>query len=114
MFFMQIIKKTGGNMSKLTNVKYNKPSFWEDFFGSNWYNEPYSNGFMRSDVSKRKGNYVFDIDIPGYSKEDILVVGGVICRKYLRWIINLLSQNVDYVENKRVKCERKNLFILRW
>ena len=28
---MQIIKKTGGNMSKLTNVKYNKPSFWEDF-----------------------------------------------------------------------------------
>ena len=60
-------------MSKLTNVKYNKPSFWEDFFGSNWYNEPYSNGFMRSDVSKRKGNYVFDIDIPGYSKEDIQV-----------------------------------------
>ena len=42
-----------------------------------------------------------------------LVVGGVICRKYLRWIINLLSQNVDYVENKRVKCERKILFILR-
>ena len=34
---------------------------------------PYSNGFMRSDVSKRKGNYVFDIDIPGYSKEDIQV-----------------------------------------
>lgn len=60
-------------MSKLTNVKYNKPSFWEDFFGSNWYNEPYSNGFMRSDISKRKGNYVFDIDIPGYSKEDIQV-----------------------------------------
>ena len=28
---------------------------------------------MRSDVSKRKGNYVFDIDIPGYSKEDIQV-----------------------------------------
>ncbi len=26
---------------------------------------------------------------------------------------NLLSQNVDCVENKRVKCERKNLFILR-
>ena len=48
------------------------------------------------------------------SKEDILVVGGVICRKYLRWIINLLSRNLDCVENKRVKCERKNLFILRW
>ena len=34
-------------------------------------------------------------------------------QKILRWIINLLSQNVDYVENKRVKCERKILFILR-
>ena len=42
-----------------------------------------------------------------------LVVGGVICRKYLRLIINLLSQNVHYIENERVKCERKFLFILR-
>jgi len=57
-------------------------------------------------------HYQIGGDVP-CSKEDILVVGGVICRKYLRWIINLLSQNVDYVENKRVKCERKILFILR-
>ena len=58
-------------------------------------------------------HYQIGGDVP-CSKENILVVGGVICRKYLRWIINLLSQNVDYVENKRVKCERKILFILRW
>ena len=58
-------------------------------------------------------HYQIGGDVP-CSKEDILVVGGVICRKYLRWIINLLSRNVDYVENKRVKCERKNLFILIW
>lgn len=58
-------------------------------------------------------HYQIGGDVP-CSKEDILVVGGVICRKYLRWIINLLSQNVDYVENERVKCEMKNLFILIW
>ncbi|MEI3527806.1 MAG: Hsp20 family protein [Bacilli bacterium] len=28
---------------------------------------------MRTDISKRKGNYVFDIDIPGYQKDDIKV-----------------------------------------
>lgn len=37
-----------------------------------------------------------------------------ICRKYLRWIIILLSRNVYCIENKSVKCERKNLIILRW
>ncbi len=58
-------------------------------------------------------HYQIGGDVP-CSKEDILVVGGVICRKYLRWIINLLSRNLDCVENKRVKCERKNLFILIW
>ena len=32
---------------------------------------------------------------------------GINLQKKIRWIINLLSRNVDYTENKRVKCERK-------
>ncbi len=60
-------------MSKITTWKYTKPSFWDDFFDGHTYGSAYQNGFMRADISKRKGNYVFDVDIPGYAKEDIMV-----------------------------------------
>lgn len=64
-------------MSKITNWKYTKPvytpSILDEFFDNNWYNKGYTNGFMKTDISKRKGNYVFDVEVPGYTKEDIQV-----------------------------------------
>ena len=54
-------------MKLITKNHYDAPSLFDEFFS------PYQNGFMRTDISKRKGNYVFDIDIPGYQKDDIKV-----------------------------------------
>lgn len=57
---------------KLTHKNYYEtPTLFEDFFTPFYKN--YHNSFMKADVSKRKGNYVFDIDIPGYNKDDIKV-----------------------------------------
>ena len=56
-------------MRLITRKQGNFTNLFDDFFS------PYksNNLFMKTDISKRKGNYVFDIDIPGYKKEDIKV-----------------------------------------
>lgn len=70
-------KKMEVFMSKITNWKYTKPSYnpsvFDEFFDNNWYTSTFTKGFMKTDISKRKGNYVFDVDIPGYTKDDIQV-----------------------------------------
>lgn len=59
-------------MKLTTKNYYDTPNFFDEFF-TPFTTHSYKNGFMRADVSKRKGNYVFDIDVPGYQKEDIKV-----------------------------------------
>lgn len=42
-----------------------------DFF---WpFSKSYNKGIMKTDISNRKGNYVLDIEIPGYQKDEIKV-----------------------------------------
>ena len=58
---------------KLTTRNYdNKFNLFDDLFYPFSYSKKYSN-FMSTDISIRKGNYEIDIDIPGYSKEDLKV-----------------------------------------
>lgn len=37
------------------------------------FNKSFQKNFMKADISKRKGNYVFDIEIPGFNKDSIKV-----------------------------------------
>ena len=60
-------------MKLITKNHYDAPSLFDEFFSPYPFGKSYQNGFMRTDISKRKGNYVFDIDIPGYQKDDIKV-----------------------------------------
>ena len=60
-------------MKLITKNHYDAPSLLDEFFSPYPFGKSYQNGFMRTDISKRKGNYVFDIDIPGYQKDDIKV-----------------------------------------
>ncbi len=83
---------------KLTTTKNNDvTSFFDEFFSPYPFtNRSYKNGFMRTDISKRKGNYVFDIDIPGYQKDDIKVQ---LNDGYLNvWVEKPKSTTVDNVE----------------
>ena len=47
-----------------------------DFFDE-VFNEPFftkiENKLMKTDVREKDGNYVLDIDLPGYNKEDIKI-----------------------------------------
>lgn len=60
-------------MKLMNKNQYNANSWLDDFFMPTTLFKQFSNTFMRADISKRKGNYVFDIDIPGYKKDDIKV-----------------------------------------
>ena len=51
-------------MKLITKNHYDAPSLFDEFFSPYPFGKSYQNGFMRTDISKRKGNYVFDIDIP--------------------------------------------------
>ena len=44
-------------------------SFFDDMFPS--FNS--GSGIMRTDIREKDGNYLLDIDLPGYKKEDIKV-----------------------------------------
>ena len=58
---------------KLTTRNFdNKFNLFDDLFFPFGYGKKYTN-FMSTDISVRKGNYEIDIDIPGYSKEDLKV-----------------------------------------
>ena len=60
-------------MNKYLSNRFTKPTLWDDFLNRNWYMNDHQTEFMQTDISKRKGNYVFDINIPGYAREDICV-----------------------------------------
>jgi len=45
--------------------------FIDDFFDD--FEPTFKNGMMRCDVYEQNDSYVFELDIPGYSKEDIKI-----------------------------------------
>lgn len=51
---------TKNNYDSLTDL------FWP-------FNKSFQKSVMRTNISKRKGNYVFDIEIPGHQKDDLKV-----------------------------------------
>lgn len=98
-------------MSKLTKWKYTKPSFWDDFFEDSWHKNTYNSPFMRADISKRKGHYVFDIDIPGHNKDDIKVS---IDKGYLtvKTTQQHVPDEVEYLHQERFNGEYSRSFYL--
>lgn len=47
---------------------------FDDLF-DNWFNAPVFGGqsVMRTDVSEKDGKYILEIEVPGYSKEDVKI-----------------------------------------
>lgn len=49
----------------------------DDFFGSSWLKSFFdlpiinSSNILKTNIRKEEGNYVYEIDVPGYNKEDI-------------------------------------------
>ena len=46
--------------------------FFEDVFGDPFF-EQKENKIMKTDVKEKEGNYILEIDVPGYEKEDIQI-----------------------------------------
>ncbi len=45
---------------------------FDDFFDTPfWGRRDFSNTMMKTDVQERDGNYILDMDLPGFAKEDI-------------------------------------------
>jgi HSP20 family molecular chaperone IbpA len=57
--------QTGNN-----NYNYSVFDAWNDFFRPAFYDE---GNELRTNIKETKDNYVLDIEIPGYKKEDIKV-----------------------------------------
>lgn len=105
-------------MSKITNWKYtNKsytPSIFDEFWNNNWYGN-YTKGFMKTDISKRKGNYVFDVEVPGYTKDDIQVkleqgYLTVMVEKAPSSTVNSTEEDYEYLHQERFSGEYSRTF----
>ena len=46
--------------------------FFEDVFGDSFF-EQKENKIMKTDIKEKEGNYILEIDVPGYQKEDIQI-----------------------------------------
>lgn len=46
---------------------------FEDFFNEPNLGFAMTNGVMKTDIRNKDGNYILDIDLPGYNKEDIQI-----------------------------------------
>lgn len=55
----------------LANRNYN---LFDDFFRDPFFSQPFertSSQIMKTDVHERDGNYIIEMELPGYKKEDI-------------------------------------------
>lgn len=59
---MMMIPRRNGNGLDIFNEVFNDPFFSEK-----------ENKIMKTDVKEKDGNYILEIDIPGYEKEDIQI-----------------------------------------
>lgn len=77
--------------------------YFNDFFYPNTFSS--KSNIMKTDISLRKDNYVFDIEMPGYLKEDIKAE---LNNGYLNvWVTNNKTSDV---ENEEYKCLHKERF----
>ena len=52
----------------------NRNNFFDDFFRDPFFTRPFENAssqIMKTDIHEKDGNYVIDMELPGYAKEDI-------------------------------------------
>ncbi len=59
-------------MKLMSKPFYETTNLFDELF-SPFYHNLNSHNFLKTDISKRNDNYVFDIDVPGYLKEDIKI-----------------------------------------
>ncbi|MDD6259376.1 MAG: Hsp20/alpha crystallin family protein [Erysipelotrichaceae bacterium] len=58
-------------------MRYNVASandLFDDLF-NNWFDAPVFNGqsVMKTDIHEKDGKYIFEVEIPGYKKEDVKI-----------------------------------------
>lgn len=49
-------------------------NFFDDLFNDSFFTNPYLNGnsqIMKTDVTEKDGNYLIDVELPGYKKDEI-------------------------------------------
>jgi len=49
----------------------NTYDLFDNFFGNNFFTQTRSSSQMKTDVTEKDGNYLLNIEMPGYKKEDI-------------------------------------------
>ena len=59
-------------MMMVTRRNRNGLDFFEDVFGDPFF-EQKENKIMKTDIKEKEGNYILEIDVPGYQKEDIQI-----------------------------------------
>lgn len=76
---------------------------FNDFFNSSLMLSPKTNRLMSTDVKEKEGAYELDIDMPGYSKED---VKAELKDGYLTISASKSSNNDEAEEGKYLRRER--------
>lgn len=103
-------------MKLINRNQYNRDNLFDSIFMPTALFRTAVNSFMRADISKRKGNYVFDIDIPGYKKDDIKVQlnDGYLTVKVdaLRDNMNCSEEECEWLHQERFNGEYYRSFYL--
>lgn len=50
----------------------NRDSFWGNIF-DDLYETKKSNSIMRTDIYEKDGNYIIEVDVPGFKKDDVKI-----------------------------------------
>lgn len=75
---------------------------FDDFFGGNFLSK-FDTNMMRTDIRENDNSYIIDVDLPGYSKENIKVD---VTDGYLNISAKMNSNEDDSKKGKYVRRER--------
>jgi HSP20 family protein len=72
----------------------------------------HNNNFMKADITKKDGDYLFEIDIPGFNKEDINIDynKGYLTVKVKKEENNDEGNNKEYIRRERFYGEYERSF----
>ena len=80
----------------------NNFDLFDDFFGDDFFNKK-ENGLMKSDIKETKDKYIIEMDLPGYSKDNINIS---LNDGYLSISAKVEKEENDSDEEKYVRKER--------
>jgi HSP20 family protein len=97
----------GGYMNLIPRYIFNNS--FDDIFD---FSVARNNNFMKADIIKKEGNYVFEIDIPGFRKEDINIDynKGYLTVKVKKEDNNDDLNNKEYIRKERFYGEYQRSF----